>query len=265
MTQLEHAVAQRLFDRHRDGYTLTPAGEELLALVGNIEPGAMAIERWRTRADPVPTVRIAAGPWTAAFLAAHIAQIRGADGLSIEILSGSAPVDLMRREAQIGVRNRRPEGRGLAGRKLVQISFAVYGKSAATDSSEPLPEAASLSVRDWIELSPQDTPPPSAIWLQRKLGSPSPVRLPTTHALLEAAIAGAGLCILPCFIGDEQKGLKRCSASIRELRHDQWLVSHDEDRHTRPVRTVIDRLVELMHDHRDLFAGRRKATVTLGN
>ncbi len=49
--------------------------------------------------------------------------------------------------------------------------------------------------------------------------------------------------------------LERISCPIAELAHDQWLVTHDEDRHIQPVRKVIDRLANLVRANRALFAG----------
>ena len=76
--------------------------------------------------------------------------------------------------------------------------------------------------------------------------------------MLDAAAAGAGRCILPCFIGDMDSRLVRISGPIPELVHDQWLVSHDEDRHTQPIRVVANRIANLVRSHRELFAGEKE-------
>ncbi len=47
---------------------------------------------------------------------------------------------------------------------------------------------------------------------------------------------------LPTFIGDAQPKLKRVGNTIDELGHDQWLVTHHEDRYLPKVRTLISRL-----------------------
>jgi hypothetical protein len=48
--------------------------------------------------------------------------------------------------------------------------------------------------------------------------------------------------VLPTFIGDTQKDLVRVTPVIAALSHDQWLVTHQEERFQPKVRNVIDRL-----------------------
>lgn len=99
--------------------------------------------------------------------------------------------------------------------------------------------------------------PPSVTWLEKHLQKAPSLLCTNTHALLEAAKAGAGQCILPCFIGDLEPALMRRSDPIEALAHDQWLVSHDEDRHDKAVRKVSRWLADLLSGHKALFAGER--------
>jgi hypothetical protein len=69
--------------------------------------------------------------------------------------------------------------------------------------------------------------------------------------------AGTGKAVLPCFVGDDDKDLVRVGGPIAELRGEQWLVLNDQARHEPAVRTVIDRLVALLKEHRALFEGER--------
>lgn len=256
MTTLERRLGTTLFRRRRDGYDLTAAGRELLQRTEAMEQGAIAIDRWRSASDVQPVVRIAAGAWTGAFLARHGPQlIESKDAWSIEILIGAEQTDLTRREASLGLRNRRPKTAGLAGRRLARVEFAAYG---APDLVRGQPDAAT-AVRfghsPWLSFSPAGTAVPSATWLEQRLERPAVLRCSAPHPLLEAAIAGVGLAVLPCFIGDSEPRLTRVCDPIPELAHDQWLVSHDDDRHNRPIRCVADRLSRLIRSHRSLFAG----------
>ena len=51
--------------------------------------------------------------------------------------------------------------------------------------------------------------------------------------------------------------MERAGDEIEELRGAQWLVMHNDDRHRAEVRTVIDRIVELVSAHAPLFQGER--------
>jgi DNA-binding transcriptional LysR family regulator len=260
MTALERALGRTLFLRHRNGYDLTQAGEELLGLAEAVEAGTLRIERWRSAEDPNPVVKIAAGVWTSAFLARHMAAlVADRDALRVEILSGAAPADLLRREANLGLRNHRPETPGLAGRRVAHVAFAVYGETAyVRDRPEARDERRYAACR-WIAFSPPGPKVPSAVWLEQQVHRDAWLTCSTAQAVLEAARAGAGLCVLPCFIGEAEAALIRASGPIEALGHDQWLVSHDEDRHSEPIRRVSDRLAKLVRTHEGLFAGRQPA------
>lgn len=260
MTALERALGAPLFIRRRDGYDLTESGQELLSRGGEVEGAMLSIERWSATASPPAAVRIASGAWTGAFLAAHAAAIAGTAAepgprFTLEILSGSRSVDLLRREADLGIRNRRPTTPGLAGRRLGQIAFAVYGAPHFLGANPSGRDERRYNEVDWVVFGPSDTDIPSTLWLARHLRREPLLRCSDPRAVLDAAIAGIGLCLLPCFIGDAHSRLARASAPITEMTHEQWLVSHDEDRHNRAIRLAANRLAQLIRGKRALFAG----------
>ena len=167
--------------------------------------------------------------------------------------------NLSRREANLGLRNRRPETGGLAGRRLGPVAFAVYGAPALLEGDPAACNDQRFGECDWIILAQPGPMVPSAQWSERQPARKPRVACSDPQALLAAATAGAGLCVLPCFVGDGDPGLRRASATIPELEHEQWLVSHDDDRHNRPIRRMADRLFRLMRDNRQLFAGELAA------
>ncbi len=260
MTSLERALGTALFVRHRAGYDLTKPGKELLELAEALERGALGVERWRTASDPHPAVRIAAGAWTSTFIARHIPDLVEPDeGLAVEILTGVSRADLLRREANLGLRNRRPETPGLAGRRLVRVEFAIYGERALVRRRPEASDARRFAACHWIAFSPPGPKVPSAAWLDRQLHRETRLKCSTTQAVLEAALAGVGLCVLPCFIGDAEPKLARATGIIAELGHEQWLVTHDDDRHEKRIRTVSRRLANLIRSHAPLFNGQLPA------
>lgn len=266
MTALERSLGTRLFHRRRDGYALTQAGSELLSRGADTERAVLSIERWSAASAAPPVVRIACGSWTSAFLAAHAGTIAGtAPRLRLEIVTGSAAVDLVRREADLGIRNRRPTTPGLAGRKLGPIAFAAYAAAGSGDKRTEVGDADAFLDSDWILFRPSDIEVPSAAWLERRITRQPVLRCSDARTVLDAAAAGAGRCILPCFIGDADSRLVRISGPIPELAHEQWLVSHDEDRHNRPIRVVANRIAGLVRGHRALFAGEKERAADPGD
>lgn len=71
---------------------------------------------------------------------------------------------------------------------------------------------------------------------------------------LDLARAGLARVVLPTFVGETEQNLVRLGPPIAELEHEQWLVTHHEDRHIPEIRAVINRtfqiLSEICTDHR---------------
>lgn len=79
------------------------------------------------------------------------------------------------------------------------------------------------------------------------------------RAVLDCLRAGIAQTVLPCFVGDAEPAVERTGRAIAELREEQWLVLNEEGRREPAVRTVIDRLTNLLTEYRPLFEGRRAA------
>ncbi len=256
MTALEQSLGVTLFIRRRDGYALTAAGKDLFGHAETLEQGALGVERWRTASNPKPVIKIAAGAWTSGFLARHLPKLlESEDDLNLEVLTGSASADLLRREANIGLRNRRPNAIGLAGRKLARVAFAVYGEIKLVQEQARLGDDRRFTDCRWIAFSPPGPKVPSASWLDRRAPQGRKTVCSNAHAVLEAVGAGAGLTVLPCFVGDTTTGLARASELIDELSHEQWLVTHDDDRHDRQIKKMAKRVADLIRSQAQLFAG----------
>lgn len=252
MGELESRLGMVLFERHQSGYRLTQKGKALFDKAEDVEVSVASIDRWHAGADAARTVSIAAGTWTSAYLANHIGELRApGDTLKISFLTSEIQVDIGRRAADIGIRNRRPEERWLARQKMATIAFAAYQLSGVTDPSK---------TRGWIGVSNTVRQTPSARWVTDHHAGDIETWSDTPHCALTLAKAGAGRIVLPCFIGDTQSGLDRCSGLIAELQHDQWLITHHEQRHDRTIRTIMKRITDLIKRDRLLFSGSSKNT-----
>jgi DNA-binding transcriptional LysR family regulator len=74
--------------------------------------------------------------------------------------------------------------------------------------------------------------------------------------LHEGARAGAGLAVLPCYLGDGDPALRRVGPILKDVAADQWLLVHRDLRDLARVRAVIDVLVRLFHEERGALEGR---------
>jgi DNA-binding transcriptional LysR family regulator len=225
MNALEQNLGKELFIRHDRGYELLTDGKVLLKELTAIESQILPLTE-TTSQDNKPLVKISAGTWTTLFIIKNIDQISSAlDDTLIRFISTEKILDISHREIVIGIRNSRPTDESLVCRKLKKIKFAPY-------STEKSPEI-------WIKVL-SDTP--SGRWLDRFVSTNSICEVSSPRSSLDLALENKGIALLPTFIGDAQPKLKRVGNTIDELSHDQWLVTHPEDRYLPQVRTLISKL-----------------------
>lgn len=228
MLALERRLGRELFVRLPRGYALTEAGTDLLAkaaaLEGHISPMAEADQ-------PLPVVKISAGTWVTHILCSQLPALVGQDQIRLRFIAADEKLDIGRRAALIGIRNQRPDAVGLAGRKIGRVCFAAYATSA--------------KVQNWARVIGTT---PSARWVNALPHSNPPVDVTNPRNALDLALAGSARVVLPTFIGAHQAGLARVSPMIDELAHEQWLVTHHEDRFLPEIRAVIDRTYRLLKE-----------------
>lgn len=232
MHALERSMGRELFVRHDRGYEMTADARQLLEELTDIERriGHLSAKP-STRHRPL--VKVSAGTWTTHALLERLDEIIGQPAdIRVRFISAEDTLDIPHRETVIGFRNRRPTEQGLAGRKLSRVEFAPYAADSAPDR--------------WIKVL-ADTP--SARWLHKKIGDDAVCEVTAPHNSLDLALAAQGIALLPTFVGDAQQQLHRVGGTITELAHEQWLVTHQDDRHLPEVRHAIDRCVAVL-EHR---------------
>ncbi|MBI4923100.1 MAG: LysR family transcriptional regulator [Devosia nanyangense] len=247
VTALEKQVGEPLFQRSHSGYALTHAGEELLRRAEDVEAAMTSLTRWRDGTLGDRVVRISAGSWTTEFLARHIGEIwHVSDPFRIEFVTAYDKVDIGRRNADIGVRSERPIEPNLAGRLTGKVAHAIYSGRQLINGVE-----AGL----FVGVTGEAANVKMARWMMAHHGDRIGVRGNDSHSVRELVAAGAGLTVLPCFAGDSDPRLVRVAPPIPDLMSEQWLVSHQDERHSREVRTLLERLAGLFKTHAPLFTG----------
>jgi DNA-binding transcriptional LysR family regulator len=238
---LEADVGAALFYRTAGGYQLTTEGRAALAGAEAMEHAALALGgRIQEHAgDLAGRVRIAildelASHWLAPLLPALRARF---PQIELEILVGIAPLDLARGEAELAIRTPRPRQPGLSAVKLATVSTALYaprGKRISVD--------ASSRGLDLLVYVPAHQRLQSLAWFQPVLASSTIVMSTnSTHVLLAAARAGAGIAVLPHFVASRHDDLV-CVSDDVSPRDDMWLVAHPEFRRDPKVRATAELL-----------------------
>ena len=223
MQALEQSTGIEIFQRHARGYDLTEQGEALFARVSALDADVRPLFA-RKGGRERTLVKLSGGHWTLHALAAHIPRIsKAAPDAKLRLISATDHMKINHREAVIGIRNQRPDKAGLACRRVGTIAFAGYATHAA--------------VSGWIRVASKT---PSARWLAAQDDTDIVMEANAPRLARDLAMQGIGRVVLPCFIGARTPGLVQVHPQISELDHEQWLVSHDEDRFIPAVRHVLD-------------------------
>lgn len=236
MVSLERQTGRRLFIRGNKGYVLTAEGRALRAEAEGLTGIRRRLAAFSVTAQ-TPRVRITSGTWNAHNLARNLSEFWApGDPWVPEFLASMAVLDIARREADIGIRNRRPEQPWLAGRRTRRVEYAEY--------------ATSPEIEGYVTLADHIAVAPSSRWVHKN--RPQQIVTTASDARLELDLTrkGIGRMVLPTFIGDGERDLVRVSDPIEELGHDEWLVAHQDARHDPPVRRAIDALMGFLGTER---------------
>jgi DNA-binding transcriptional LysR family regulator len=257
--QLEQNLGARLFERTPDGHRLTRWGQDLLPMAQSMAEAATTIDRRRMAFgdDAGGVVRLAAGEWVARFLAPRLAALRGTQrDLTVELVEGHADPDLDRREADLLVRHGLPARGHLVRIALGTIAAAIYGAASLVEAQPAAKTEARWRACPWVAYDAPHEYFRSMAFLLAHLDDLRPrIRANRFSLQIEAIRAGAGLGILPCFVGDADPTLVRLTAPIAELGADYGLVVHPDLRAVARVRLLIDWVRTAFKDGRGALLG----------
>ena len=135
---IEEQIGVRLFERFRDGYVPTPAGETAAATAARLEDEVLTLERRLSGQDlrPSGVVRITTTDTLGTILMRHLPAMRAVHPeIQFEVAISNAMANLTRREAEIAIRPNPEPPEILVGRRIADIAHAIYGSR-----SIPVPE-----------------------------------------------------------------------------------------------------------------------------
>jgi DNA-binding transcriptional LysR family regulator len=66
------------------------------------------------------------------------------------------------------------------------------------------------------------------------------LRADSLVAMREAAAAGVGLAVLPCYLGDTDNRLRRFDKTLPDVSTELWLLTHEDLRQTARVRAFME-------------------------
>ncbi len=259
---IEAKLRVRLFERMRNGYVPTEAGDTLRRVAEQCEPLVAEAERRIVGGDTrlqgmlrVTTTPIVAHHLLpnvlAEFCAAH-PDIEVEMGISLERL------DLSQREADVAMRVSTEVPDYLVGRKLGDIRFRIYAWHAAPfllgkiNIGKLLPIKTLTQELPWISFERDVRERPSNRWLHANVPSSSVV-IRTDHFASAVALlrTGMGITMLPEVVAHDAPELVALSRPIEELKMPLWILTQPDLRNTARVRAFMqmvgDRVAELLH------------------
>lgn len=254
LSALEEAIGAPLVERGPSGLVLTALGRrvhrvatEMEALVAAI--GTLAVRR-RT------SVRLFVPTGFTMLLGSHLETLRRKlPHISLEIVSGSRPTDFRKGEADVALRVGPVNDEALVVRRVGDVGSALYAaKSYLARHRRPV-DLDDLSGHAVIGFHPSLAEMPAAAWLAARTGDATVVmRSREAMDMLGAAQSGAGLAVLPCFLGDADPNLTRLTREPLASRR-LSLVYRSGGRLSPELRSVVAFIAEAMKRRARELAG----------
>jgi len=243
LAQIEKGLGSRLFERSRGGYALTPCGEEMVRLAERMGEDIVTFERQVTGHDLRPSgeLRVTTNDTALIHLMTDVfAGFRRAyPEISLDVVVANQALNLSKRDADVAIRATERPPETLIGRRVADIAWAVFAApDKAPANFDPGNDGREV---DWIGFGDNLAGLKAAKWLKEHAAPGRVVyRINTVLGLAEAAAAGIGFAILPCFIGASTPGLTSLTPPIEDISGAIWLLTHADLRQTARVRAFMD-------------------------
>ena len=258
---LEHALGTPLFTRTLDGLLLTEAGRQILPLAEEAAKALAAIELGvggNARIEGI--VRVTTSDAFARFLVNVLPELQARHpNLTVHMLAGNRALDLAKGEADLAVRLMATAQGDLISRTVGLTGWSIYAAPAYLQRRGMLASPTALEGHDVIGFDEAMATTPGGLWLAaHAAGARVVLRANGIVPALNAAAAGMGIAVVPCFIGDAEAGLVRLTREVVGGRP-ITLVFHPSVGKIPRVRVVIDFIAETVQRSAAAFHGTAPA------
>ncbi len=242
--QLEEGLGVKLFERHRTGYALTAAGEEMVALAERMEEDVATFARKLEgqAVSPAGELRVTTNDTLLVHLLTPVFGkfTHACPEVRLDVVLTNQALNLSKRDADVAIRATDNPPETLVGRRVATIAWALSGR--AQDFPEPGGvDLVDLYDRPWVALGDNLAVLKVARYVRERVGSERIVyKVNTVLGLAEAVEAGIGIGPLPCFIADARSQLVRLSPPNPEFSTGLWLLTHPDLRQSARVRAFLD-------------------------
>jgi DNA-binding transcriptional LysR family regulator len=248
---LEARLGETLVERRPEGYVLTPAGVHALEAASDMEQAAQIFSRGTFLEALSGLVRINAPPaFSTGFLTSRLTMLAlRHPGLDIELASDHRFISLERHEADIAIRFGRPKDGDLVARPLITVGYGFYG----TDEVCRLVELGGDPV--FIGFDEANAHLPEATWIARHFPRARlAFRAKDQYAQSLAARNGAGLVLIPHYLGRSDPQLRICDLGPAPSSKDVFMLTRRRDGKNPSIRAVGDEVLRIFEQARTLFS-----------
>lgn len=255
LRHLETELGVRLFDRSRAGYALTLAGQELLQVVTDMEMElASATRRLGSRpAWPGGVVRLTTTDTLMhAALAPLLSAYQRTAGVQLLINTSTVQQDILKGEADVAIRAGGRPADPLVARRLCRIESTVYRSRKIGGVT-----VNNFGEFPWVAGDETFAHLDSSKWLsQQGLDARAVLRTNSHVNVLHLVKAGAGLAVLPCYLGDLEPTICRVIRVPPKMwRSDLWLLTRVDLRLVPRIKQLFDAVYEGTRSIVPLFEG----------
>ena len=248
LATLEASLGIELFIRSQRGLTATEQARDLLPLAEVL--GATATSFLRRASGPAGqvrgSVRISASEIISVeHLPPILAKLRRQHPhLAVELVASNAVADLLRRDADIAVRNTNPKQEALIAQRLPPVKLGLHAHRDYLDrvgTPTTLADLANFDVIGFDTTTPAVRAMVSAAAFER---SAFALRTDSNLVQLAAIRAGYGIGICQAVLAERDPSLVRVLADQFDVDLDIWIVMHEDLRSNARCRAVFDALVD---------------------
>ncbi|MBO6810699.1 MULTISPECIES: LysR family transcriptional regulator [Marinobacter] len=249
LDQMEESMGVQFFERSRDGLHLTPVGETAFREAERLAIEMENLERKLVGQDsaPVGKVRLAAeDAMMNALLSPILAElVREFPDIELETLTDNDVANLSHREADLTLRSENKPQATLEGERIAAIESAVYGAARYCRRHRNMDIENHPEGCLWILPDETFSHLATGRWYRKHLKNvTSFIRCNSLQSMHALAKAGAGLAVLPCYLGESTRELRRLSDPLEGESVDLWLHVNQDTQQMARVRIVMEYLVE---------------------
>ncbi|WP_375288392.1 LysR family transcriptional regulator [Sphingomonas sp.] len=258
--RLEAALQATLFEQTAAGHALTATGQRLLPRAEGMESLALEAQAGAGAADALSgSIRLSASEgFGSQVLAPALPRfVASYPRVQVELVASTGFLNPSRREADIAIMLARPKSGPLTVSRLTDYALGLYASPAYLTEAGTPARVPDLGRHRLVGYVPDLIYAPELQYLREIDADLSPaIQSSSINAQAQLVANGAGLGVLPCFIGDAMPGLVRVLAEAVDLRRSFWLVVHRDVRRLVRISRFVDWLHAEIAAARALMLGR---------